>query len=427
MNRFDLLYLLAAPVGAPYLLYKRIRHGKYRESIPAMFGRHLHREEDAAWVEGCVWVHAVSVGEVMAAKAMLPMIRQRFSDLPVLVTTVTETGQAQARSLIPDLADAVRYYPADFSWVVRRFASFYKPRVLFLMETELWPNALHILAESGTKLFVLNGKISENSFRNYSRMKRLLVPAISRVTAFCMQTEQDARRAGGLIGDRSRVFVTGNCKFDVPMATLSNLRSAQLKSTLAVPAGASVVVAGSTHAGEEELVLDAFNRILGRDPAAFLLLAPRHPERFEQVWKLIAERGLAARRLSDGAKTTEQPARILLVDKMGLLSELYGIASVAVVCGSFVPGIGGHNLLEAAVHGVPVIYGPHMQSQPDMVRIVNDENGGIQTDASGLRDAISNVLDDPGSAAEKGKLAREAVLANRGAARRNIEIVSEFL
>lgn len=425
---YDIFYLGLAPVAAPLLGWRALTRGKYRESAPGMFGRGLAGEDPAMWRNGCVWVHSVSVGETVAAKAMLPLLKARFPDLPLLVTTVTETGQALARSLVPDAADAARYYPADFSWVVRRFAATFKPRVFIPMETEIWPNALNMIADHGARIVMMNGRVGESSFRTYRRLKCAFRRPLGRVGAFCMQTEEDAVRMRELCGAPERVFVTGNCKFDARIPELSQEERTALRAEMGLENEAPVIVAGSTHPGEEEIILAAFDEARGTRPDAGLILVPRHPERFGKVWGLLQSSGHAARRLSDGAVAGGSgPARVVLVDRMGMLVRLYGIADVALVAGSFVPGIGGHNVLEAAAHGVPVVYGPHMEKQPELVRLLDSENGGTVSPAERLGGDILALLNDREAATAKGRLGREAVMRNRGSAARNMEILEGCL
>lgn len=393
-----------------------------------MLGRKLEQEDPAVWKEGSVWVHAVSVGEVIAAQAMLPLLKERFPNLPLLLTTHTETGQAQARRLHANGADEVRYYPADLSWVVRRFARTYRPRLFIPMETELWPNALNIFHEMGTKTFVLNGKISERSFRSYSRLKPVFRHPLSRISAFCVQTEADKERIESLTDRASPVVVTGNCKFDVPAPEVSSARLAELRRLVGVGLDQPVVVVGSTHPGEEEIVLQAWQRVAGEIPGATMLLVPRHPERFDGVWDHISRSGFAARRLSNGSMSGDGPASIILIDQMGLLSELYALSTASVVAGSFVEGIGGHNLMEAAIHGVPVVYGPHMRQQPDMKRILSPENGGtVAVTAEELAEALLLLLSDRQEGLRRGMLGRTAFERNRGAAQRNMEVINSYL
>jgi 3-deoxy-D-manno-octulosonic-acid transferase len=424
---FDIIYLGLAPVVIPILAWRALRKKKYRESTAGMLGGRLGQEDPEMWRNGCVWVHSVSVGETMAAKAMMPLLKARFPELPLLVTTVTETGQALARSLVPGCADAARYYPADFSWVVKKFADTYKPRIFILMETEIWPNALMHLADRGTRIVMMNGRISAKSFKSYNLFKKALRQPLGGVQAFCMQTQADADRMKVLSGRPDRVFTTGNCKFDTPVERLDAGAKDALRMSLGIAKGERVVVAGSTHPGEEEVVLAAFKEVQHAMPQTKLLLVPRHPERFAKVWSLLEGEGIAARRLSDGQETGTGKAGVVLVDKMGLLVQLYGIADVALVAGSFVPGIGGHNVLEAAAHGTPVIYGPHMEKQPELARLLNEENGGTISDGEGLGRAILNLLNDSALAAEKGAQGLAVVQQNRGSAARNMEILERVL
>jgi 3-deoxy-D-manno-octulosonic-acid transferase len=374
-----------------------------------------------------VWVHAVSYGETVAAKAMLPLLRERFKPLPILVTTVTETGQGLARSLVPSHADAARYYPADFSGIVRRFVEVYKPRVYIPMETEIWPNALTTIGDLGARIFMLNGRLSERSHRNYTRFASVFRGPLGRVTAFCMQTETDAQRMRDLCGRAERVFVTGNCKFDLDIPALSAEGRAELRAECAIAPSVPVIVVGSTHPGEEQIALEAVRRVRAVIPSATMVLVPRHPERFAEVWAMLQGCGLPVRRISDGAVAGGTPPAVVLVDRMRMLVRLYGIADVAAVAGSFVDGIGGHNVLEAASQGVPVVYGPFMHKQPDMTRILDADNGGTVVDGAGLGDALLALLKDPALAAAKGASGSEAVLRNRGSAARNMEILERFL
>ena len=389
-----------------------------------MLGHALQAEDRSRWANGSIWVHAVSVGEVTAARAMLPLLGQAFPQWPILLTTHTETGQAQAKQLEGSLAAAVRYYPLDFSWTVNAFADVYKPRLFIPMETELWPNALNIFADRGSQIFVLNGKISERSFQSYMKVRGLIRQPLSRVKAFCMQTSADAHRIGSLSGDGPEIQVTGNCKFDSPLAAPDTERRAELEARCFLTEGSIPVVAGSTHQGEEELIIAAWQRIAARFPQAKLLLVPRHPERFKQVWELLLSLGLPVRRVSDGATAGNGDTSIVLVDEMGVLASLYSVARVAIIAGSFVPGIGGHNLLEAAGHGVPVIYGPHMSKQPDMVRILTPQNGGtIAATSAEIAEGLTLFLGDRSYARRIGEKGRRAFDEHRGSAQRNLEII----
>ena len=434
-NGYDLAYLTIFPVAAAAVKYRMARHGKYRESAPLLLGRDLStaaaaEEQRTLWKNGSIWVHAVSVGEVGAARAMLPLLRERFPELPILLTTHTETGQAAARALPAGLTDAVRYFPVDFSWLMQRAVSVYQPRIFIPMETELWPNALDIISSSGAKIFTLNGKISERSFRSYQRIRALIRRPLSRITAFCAQTAADANRISALTGRTDNVHVTGNCKFDIEIPLLDCEAKADLAAELGLPWPTQLVVAGSTHKGEELITINSFQTILAAHPECHLALVPRHPERFSEVWSDLLSADVNAVRVSDQARTqpenSAQP-NVHLVDRMGVLTRLYGLADVAIVAGSFVSGIGGHNLLEPAAHGVPVVYGPDMKGQPDMLRIMRDSGAGTQVAPGELAKVVDQLLSNPELARQKGIAGQNAYRANRGSARRNMEVLELYL
>jgi 3-deoxy-D-manno-octulosonic-acid transferase len=430
MTRYDLAYLALSPLAIPHILYRRCTQGKYRESLPGMFGRNWNVPHGAKWQRGCVWLHAVSVGECVAAKALAPKLRELFPDLPLLVTTVTETGQATAHRLFDQLADQITYYPADFSWVVERFLATYRPRMFVIMETELWPNAIELAARCGCLVVLANGRISEKSFASYQRLSYFFSRPLRCISAFCMQSREDASRIIAMGAPEERVFVTGNCKFDVQYTHPSPLRLAELRQMLGLREEHLVIIAGSTHAGEEEIMLDAFRVIQSKFPHTRLVIVPRHPERFDAVWQLLSSSRFRVRRVSTAEVVPHSDAaggEIILVDKMGLLAELYALADVALVAGSFVPGIGGHNLLEAAVHGVPVVFGPHMDKQPELTRILSSHNGGIVADAQSLAQVLSELLENPIKREELGERVRAAALSQQGAAQRTIEIIERVV
>jgi len=426
VNLYDLAYLTIAPAAAAMIGYKMWRKGKYRESAPAMLGMRLNREDPSQWSNGCVWVHAVSVGEVIAARAMLPLLREYFAPLPILLTTHTETGQATARSLPAGMTDAVRYYPMDFSWVVQNYVDVYKPKIFIPMETELWPNALDIISRSGAHIFTLNGKISDKSFRSYQKIGSIIRRPLSRITAFCVQTERDKQRISALLGSGDNVHVTGNCKFDVDLPQLDAGAKAALANELQLRWPSRLIVAGSTHPGEEEIVLNAMREVWKQYPDIQLVLVPRHPERFSDVWSMLRQSGIPAIRISDNETSGAGHARIHLIDRMGILTRLYALAEVAIVAGSFTSGIGGHNILEPAAHGVPVIYGPDMKGQPDMARILSPEHGGTQSTPDQLGQSLNELLGDPDTARRNGMLGRDAFQSNQGSARRNMEIIAKY-
>jgi len=431
MNLYDALYLASTPVMAPYFLYKYAVRGKYHESLPAMFGRRLPGAPLAKPPEGALrfWIHAVSVGEVVAARAVAAQLQTALPAARFVISTVTETGQTMARKEFGEHRgiERILYYPLDLSWNVRRFLDVYRPDVFAMMETELWPNMLTLAGRDGVRVFMLNGRISDHSFKSYRRFRFLFRGPLSNLAAAAVQTPTDADRLRELCGPATQIAVTGNCKFDAPAEPLTEPERAAIRLRLLLSEDRRLVVAGSTHPGEEEIVLTAWRAAIRELPdelrRATLVLAPRHPERFDEAADVIARHNFT---LSRASRPERHDPEVLLLDQMGVLARIYGVASVAIVCGSFAP-IGGHNILEPAVYAVPVIYGPHMHKQKEMLRILDGAHGGLQTTADGLAPLLVELMRDEQRRQNLGRQVKAAVDANRGSARRSVEFILPFL
>ncbi len=419
----NILYLLASPFVLPSVAYKIMMKKKYRNSLKGMLGKQLDLTPSPRYNGGeRIWVHAVSVGEVVAAAALIPELKRTFPDARVIASTITETGQQKAQKSLT-MADTITYYPLDASWIVRKFLDHFRPTLFIMMETELWPNFLMLARDRGVRIFLANGKLSPRSFRLYKRFKFLFKRPLDGVQAFLMQTTADAERMATLCGSRDRVFVTGNCKFDSPGAPLSPEARQTILHQWTIAPTDPIIVAGSTHPGEEELILSAFCTLKSRFPSLHLVLAPRHPERFDEAYRLATAKGLSVSRASKPAATNPD---VLLLDVMGELANVYGVGSLAIVGGSFVP-IGGHNLLEAAIHRIPVLYGPHMHNQPEITEIMNQTGGGLQITANALVPTITELLENETRRHEIGQQAVQAVERNKGSARRSAEIIKNIL
>ncbi len=366
-----------------------------------------------------VWVQAVSVGEVMVARTLIAgLAGQGF---PIVLSSTTPAGRAIAATMTGTAG--VFHFPIDLPGVVGRTLDAIRPAAFISIETEIWPLLLRQCARRGVPALIVNGRISERSRARYGAVRGLLRGALAAIRMACMQTETDARRivAIGMPGDR--VLVTGNMKFD---GAIPSEPDGVLQALVQEAAGGSpVLVAGSTSPGEEEVVLDAMAST--RPDAFFLILAPRHPDRFARVGSLLRQRGVAFRRRSDGGSEGAGRPRALLLDTVGELAGAYHLADVAFGGGSLVPR-GGQNLTEPAVCGVPVLFGPHTQHVAAVAEALAACGGAERvTDAATLAHAIMRLIDDPEARRRMGEAGRSMVHAHRGATARTVEAILPIL
>ncbi len=415
---YDVLTRLALPLALAVLLWRGIREPGYRRHLAERlgFGPALPRS-------GAIWLHAVSLGEMNAAAPLVRRLRSRHPGLPFAITTATVTGRARAQQLFGDGVD-VRYLPFDTPGAMRRLLDRLAPRVALVLETELWPNLYRACGRRGVPVVLASARLSPASVGRYRRFAGWFRPALAAANAIAAQTDADAGRFVAAGADPSRVSVTGNLKFDVEPQTGNLLAGARLRAELWP--GRPVWIAGSTHAGEEDAVLDAHAALRERQPDLLLLLVPRHPPRFPVVSDLLARRGMRYQRRSAGEPVSPDTA-VLLVDTVGELASLYAAADVAFVGGTLVP-IGGHNLLEPAALGVPVITGPFTANAAEVARRLLEVGGGVQVgDAAELASRVRAWFEDPALRLARGRAARDVIDANRGALERLLAIVEPLL
>ena len=425
---YSLLILILGVVVSPYLAYQAIRYKKYIGSLGQRMGYlpvsfNLDGEES-------IWIHAVSVGETMTVRALIADLRRRYPNLRIFLSTTTMAGQQVARRNVHDV-DAVFYLPLDLPIIVRRTLRLVKPRLFVMMETEIWPNLLRQCKRMGVATVLVNGRISSRSYPRYKIAKPFFKNVLADVDRFCMQTEEAARRVIDIGADPAKVIVTGSLKFDsldVPVAaTLDGRGHNRVLRYFRMTSGRPVIVAGSTMREEEQIVLQAFRRIKASTGNPLLLIAPRHPERFAEVAQLARDQAFVTAKRSDLQIDAEPRADVVVLDTIGELAQVYQVATAVFVGGSLVD-TGGHNILEPAVFGKPIVFGPHMHNFKEIAEAFVAQDAAIQvTGPRGLEEALIGLLTDPVRRARLGAAARALVESNRGAKDKCLAMIAQLL
>jgi 3-deoxy-D-manno-octulosonic-acid transferase len=425
---YSLFIVLFFVVMSPYLLYQAVRYRKYVTSLPQRLGIlpvsfNLDADES-------IWIHAVSVGEVLTARALLQELRERYPHLRIFLSTTTITGHQVARNNL-QYVDEVFYFPFDFRFIVERTLRLVRPRLFIMMETELWPNLLRACYDAGVRTILVNGRISSRSFPRYKLARPLFRHVLAHVDRFCMQGEESARRIIDMGADPARVTVTGSLKFDsleVPgTASAPDRGRNRVLRYFRVSPDRPVVIAASTLKGEEEPLLEAFQRIRSTRPTALLVIAPRKPERFDEVERLARRPGWNVVRRSDLRVDAEPRHDVVILDTIGELAQLFQIGTVVFVGGSLVDA-GGHNILEPAVFGKPIVFGPYMQNFAEIAQAFLDNGAAVQvSQGRDLETVLLELLDDPVRRASLGAAARALVEANRGARTRSLVAIAQLL
>ena len=407
-------------VSLPYWLIQMGRHGKYRAGLAGRLGK-LPRGLMAPSSKPAIWVHAVSVGEVLAVSGLVIEL-SRFPEHQVFISTTTDTGQKLARKRFGE--ENVFYFPLDFAFAIRPYLQALRPQLVVIAETEFWPNFLRLAKEAGARIAVVNARISDRSFPGYRRLRRWLTRVLANVDLFVAQTDEDRRRLLEIGVAAQRVEVTGNLKFDVsppaPPPIVGCLRNAFQE------AGASpVLVCGSTVDGEEPLLLRAFENVLASHPRALMILAPRHPERFVEVATLLSKLGVRfwKRSLWSGEPIA---GGVFLVDTIGELAVLYSLGTLAFVGGSLVPR-GGHNIIEPAQYGVPIIVGTHTDNFRDIVGLFQSRNAVKVVGPAELPLAFMELISDETERVALGRRAAETLHAQQGATQRTLAALEGIL
>ena len=406
------LYVLV-PITVYHLIWRGFRQGEYFLRWNERYAR--YRDLPG---EPTVWIHAVSVGEVNAAAPVVDALLRTRPELRLLVTTITPTGSARVRALWQSRVEHV-YLPYDLSGAVRRFLAHFRPRLALIVETELWPNLLFCLRDHGIPAYLVNARLSERSLRGYRALAPLVRRALRTFRGIAAQSDADGARFVRLGADPARIQVLGNLKFDVPLDAAVDTLAATFRDATG---GRPAWIAASTHIEEESEVVAVHRRLRALWPGLLLLWAPRHPERFNAVAQQAVDAGwrVATRRYT---RWPDDGDAVFVIDTLGELPQFYACADVAFVGGSLQP-IGGHNLLEPAAVGTPIVTGPHLHNFSDIARQL-DAAGALRIcgDASAVGDALQSLLDDPALRAGMARAGARLVQEGRGALQRTLQLI----
>ncbi|MDU4961171.1 MAG: 3-deoxy-D-manno-octulosonic acid transferase [Sporomusaceae bacterium] len=421
---YDIFGIIALVLAIPFFLFRLCLKRDFSQHwLPRMgFLRPVILELVAG--RACVWIHAASVGEIVAASPIVGQLRRQMPDRPILISVVTASGYEMANRILVE-ADAVIYAPLDLSVLTARVIDKIRPAVFVLVETELWPNFIRSLSRRRIPIVMVNGRISERSVRNYRYLGRILKDTLAAIRLFCMQSEQDAVHIRMLGADPGKVIVTGNTKFDQTYGQTSEATRQELYRTLRLVNGDPVIVAGSTHPGEESCIAAAFALIRQIDPRVRLVIAPRQILRAGEVealfsaWRVVRKTALAG--------YAGEPPDVVILDTIGELGAIYSIGDIIFVGGSLIPQ-GGHNVLEPAAHAKPVLVGPHMFNFKDSYALLTQRQACLTVhNAAELTATISELLSDADKRRRMGENALAVIIENQGASERSAVYIKQIV
>lgn len=404
----------AALLTLPRVLIQIFKHQKYKKSLRQRLGKDFPAIQSNA----CIWVHAVSVGEVKAVAPLVKKFKDHFPDVDVILSTITETGHVEAQKSIPQASHHV-CLPLDFSCIIRPILKKVRPSAVILTETDFWYNFLKTSKDLGAALILVNGKISEKSVSRFKFLPFFSKKIFGLFDQFCFQSERYKRRFEEL-GVRKGV-VTGNIKLDSETKILSDHDLQGLRQRFKLESH-PVLVVGSTHETEEKIILEALKKVWVKHPHLKTFIVPRHPERFNAVAHLLSD--IPFSRWNDLATGEE---RVILVDAMGQLRDLYQLSDISLVAGSYTDKVGGHNILEPCYSGKPVIFGPYMHSQLDLVDLMQEYGAGKQVSADQLADVLNEWLSNPSLRKQMGNAGLKLVSETQGSLQRTWEAILPFL
>jgi 3-deoxy-D-manno-octulosonic-acid transferase len=411
-----------ALAALPKILYQLIFHKKYRASLLARLGLQYPIIEKKT---NLIWVHAVSVGETKAVVSLARELKRQFPDLQLVVSSTTETGHAEAKRSLP-FADQHVYLPLDFSFIVRRIIERASPDAVILCESDFWYNFLRYAKAKGAALLLVNGKMSEKSMRRFCRVPFFSKRLLGLFDVLCLQNQFYRERFEKASAPMDRVFVTGNLKLDEDYPQLSAAEINQWKQRLGIESNQTVLTVGSTHASEEQFLLSVLKDVWKDFSNLKVLLVPRHPERFKEVANLLEKESVATINFTEIQQRTGDE-QVLLIDTMGMLRMCYQLSDIALVGGSYTHKVGGHNILEPCWYGKPVLFGPHMHSQMELVSIMNQYGAGFQVSKQDLKSRLEEWLKDESKRQSIGQKGLRLIQEVKGSTKRTLVRIDPFL
>ncbi len=425
---YNILMVMVAVIGLPFFAFRFIRERRFRERLRHNLG--FFPPETLAKVAGRspVWFQAASVGEVVAASSIIREFKRQVPEVPVLISSGTISGYDMAYRIIPE-ADAIIFYPPDLLWLPDRIVGKVQPRAYVPVETELWPNFIRAARKRGIPVVMVNGRIGERSVEHYRQLRRMFTKMLDTVVRFCMQSTIDAQYVIQLGADPHKVIVTGNTKYDQNYSQVTETEKMSFMRELGFTGSAPVIIAGSTHRGEEEILLEVLRAVRSKFPTVKMLLAPRDIPRSESIAELIRCQGFSAELRSRMASTAEGQTdiNVVVLDTIGELGRFYSLADLVFIGGSLVSH-GGHNILEPAAQGKPIIVGPHMFNFKSTYALFSSR-GACATVLDGQELALKMIelLTDRAGADKMGREAAAIVAENQGAAIRTVEHLKQIL
>lgn len=423
---YNILLHLVFIILFPYFIFKSIVTGKYRKNFFSRLG--FWTDTGNEGFEKKVWFHSVSVGETRAVIPLLKKFKEKNPKTKIYFSTVTLTGNEVAGKEGEGLIDCLFYLPFDFSWVVKKVVNKIGPDVFIIVEKEIWPNILKTLNKKEIPIAVINGIVSERSFRKYLKLNFFFKKVFSMINVFLSVTGEDAKRAIMLGVDEKHVLVAGNIKFEMDF-DVNKEEIEKIKKELFINDTDIIFTAGSTHKGEEEIILNLFNELKDRYENLKLVIAPRHPQRFSEVEKLINDNKLKCikRKEAVGSKEDKKEERIILLNTIGELTKIYSFSDFCFVGGSMVEGIGGHNIMEPAFFEKPAIYGHHIKSYEYMANMLEKGAGGVRAcNIEELKNMVKSFLDTPSLAVKIGESGKRVVEQNKGAMGTTISLIEKL-